>query len=119
VSELAAGLKMVEDMFHGATKGLFAKLDQVTFKMTLDGLKSEDYDAISITIDQLVKEHRAISIPPLYVVSQAHPNVRVRTKAYEALKQMDPDLEFERLTDGKPVQEAAHLLIERFGNYKK
>ncbi len=119
MSELASGLKMVEDLFHGATKGLFAKLDEVTFKMTLSGLKSDDYDAISITIDQLVKEHRSISIPPLYVVSQAHPNVRVRTKAYEALKQLDPDLEFEHLTDGKPVEEATRLLLQRFGNFKK
>ncbi len=119
MSELASGLKMVEDLFHGATKGFFAKLDDVTFKMTLNGLKSEDYEAISITIDQLVKEHRAISIPPLYVVSQAHPNVRVRTKAYEALKQLDPDLEFEHLTEGKPVDEATRLLVQRYGNFKK
>ncbi|CAN5260845.1 hypothetical protein BH10CYA1_BH10CYA1_35820 [soil metagenome] len=119
MSELASGLKMVEDMFHGATKGFFAKIDDVTFKMTLNGLKTDDYDAISITIEQLVKEHRSISIPPLYVVSQAHPNVRVRTKAYEALKKLDPDLEFEHLTDGKPVDEATRLLLQRFGNFKK
>jgi hypothetical protein len=118
VSELISGLKMVEDMLQGAAKGFFAKLDAMTFKMTLDGLKAEDYEAISITIDQLVKEHRSISIPPLYVVSQAHPNPAVRNKAYEALKKLDPKLEFEHLTEGKPVEEAAKVLIQRFGNYK-
>lgn len=119
VSDLAAGLQMVENMFRGATKGLFSKIDEVTFRMTLNGLKSEDYEAISITIDQLVKEHKPISIPPLYVVSQAHPNVRVRTKAYEALKKLDPHCDFEKLTEGKPVEEAAHVLIEKYGNFKK
>ena len=49
VSDLAAGLQMVENMFRGATKGLFSKIDEMTFKMTLNGLKSEDYEAISIT----------------------------------------------------------------------
>jgi hypothetical protein len=119
VSELADGLQMVEDLFKGATKGLFAKLDEMTFKMTLNGLKSEDYDAISITIDQLVKENKPISIPPLYVVSQAHPNAKIRSKAYEALKKLDPDREFEHLTEGKTVEEAASVLIHRYGNYKK
>jgi hypothetical protein len=119
VSELADGLQMVEDLFKGATKGLFAKIDEMTFKMTLNGLKSEDYEAISITIDQLVKENKPISIPPLYVVSQAHPNASVRSKAYEALKKLDPDREFEHLTEGKTVEEAASVLIHRYGNYKK
>lgn len=119
MSDLASGLQMVENMFRGATKGLFSKIDEMTFKMTLNGLKSEDYDAISITIDQLVKEGKPVSIPPLYVVSQAHPNSRVRTKAYEALKKIDPHCGFEKLTEGLPVEEATKILIEKFGNFKK
>ena len=119
MSDLAAGLHLVEDMFRGATKGLFSKIDEMTFKMTLNGLKSEDYEAISITIDQLIKENKPISIPPLYVVSQAHPNVRVRTRAYEALKSLDPHCDFEKLTEGKPVEEATRILIEKYGNFKK
>lgn len=118
MSDLANGLHMVEEMLRGATKGLFAKLDEVTFKMTLNGLKTDDYEAISITIDQLVKENRSISIPPLYVVSQAHPNPHVRKKAYEALIKLDPDREFEHLTENKPVEEATRVLIEKYGNYK-
>ncbi len=119
VSDLTSGLQLVENMFKGAAKGLFSKIDQMTFKMTIDGLKSEDYEAISITIDQLVKENRPVSVPPLYVVSQAHPNVRVRKKAYEALKKLDPRGDFEKLTEGKPVEEAAKVLIQKYGNFKK
>lgn len=119
VSELGAGLELVENMFRGVTKGFFSKIDEMTFKMTLNGLKADDFEAISITIDQLVKENRRISIPPLYVVSQAHPLVRVRTKAYEALTKIDPDREFEHLTEGKPLEAATRILIEKYGNYKK
>ena len=109
---------MVEDLFKGATKGIFGKLDQFTFKMTINGLKSEDYEAICITIDQLVKEKKPVSIPPLYVVSQAHPNPRVRLKATEAIRTLDTHSVVPKLTEGKSVQDAARALIEKFGNFK-
>ncbi|HEY9678820.1 MAG TPA: hypothetical protein V6C76_12490 [Drouetiella sp.] len=119
MSDLSNNLEAVEGMLRGAAKGIFAKLDEMTFRMTLNGLKAEDYEAISITIDQLVKEHRAISIPPLYVVSQAHPNVKVRNKAYDALVKIDPSREFEHITEGKPLEEATRALVEKYGNFKK
>lgn len=110
---------MVEELFRGATKGFFRKIDDFTFKMTINGLKSNDYDAISITIDQLAKEKKLISIPPLYVVSQAHPNLRVRAKANEAIKAIDPHGDVEKITAGMSVRDGATALIEKYGNFKR
>jgi len=118
MTDLNSGLQMVEDLFRGASKGIFGKLDQMTFKMTINGLKSDDYEAICITIDQLVKEKKPVSIPPLYVVSQAHPNPRVRLKASEAVRSLDTHGTVPKLTEGKSVSDAAKALIEKFGNFK-
>ena len=111
-------LQSVETLVTGATKGWFAKLDHMTFKMTINGLKGNDYEAVSILIDQLVKEGRSVSIAPLYVVAQAHPIIPLRKKAEDALHKLDSKHEIEKLTAGKPMQEAVKLLVEHFGNYK-
>ncbi len=110
---------MVEEAVKGATKGFIAKFDAMTFKMTIAGLKSNDPTAVHIAIDQLAKEKRDISIPPLYVVSQAHPIQSVRDRAAKALKQLDDDNEIPALTKGKEVKEAVTALVSRFGNFKK
>ena len=119
MSDFLKQLQMVEDAVKGATKGLIAKFDSLTFKMTIGGLKSEDPTAVMIAIEQLAKEKRDISIPPLYVVSQAHPLPNVRAKAEEALKGLDEDNEIPALTKGKDVKEAVNALVGRFGNFKK
>lgn len=118
MSDFVSQMQTVENAIKGTAKGLFAKIDQMTFRMTIDGLKSNDYEALCITIDQLVKEKKPVSIPPLYVVSEAHPNVRAREKAKEAIKSLDPKGEVERLVAGKSIKEATNALIERFGNFK-
>ncbi len=109
---------MVEEAVRGASKGLFAKLDEMTFKATINGLKCDDYAAICITIDQLVKDKKPVSIPPLYVVSQAHPNLRARAKATEAISLLDSKNEVPKLTEGKSLKDSTEALIKRFGNYK-
>lgn len=119
MSDFLKHLQMVEEAVKGATKGFMAKFDSMTFKMTIGGLKSEDPTAAMIAIEQLAKEKRDISIPPLYVVSKAHPLPTVRTKAEEALKGLDEDNEIPELTKGKEVKEAVNALVARFGNFKK
>ncbi len=119
MSDFLSQLQMVEDAVKGATKGFMAKIDSMTFKMTIGGLKSEDPTAVMISIEQLAKEKRDISIPPLYVVSKAHPIQAVQKKAEEALKQLDEDNEIPALTKGKEVKEAVTALVARFGNFKK
>ncbi|HEY9718759.1 MAG TPA: hypothetical protein V6C69_14910 [Trichormus sp.] len=111
-------LQSVENLLGGATKGLFAKIDHMTFSMVINGLKGTDYDAVSIIIDQLVKEKRSVAIAPLYVVAQAHPVVPLRARAQAALRQLDPDGEVDKLAEGKSIQEAVKSLVEHFGNYK-
>lgn len=119
MSDFLNHLQMVEEALKGATKGFIAKFDSMTFKMTIGGLKSNDPTAVMISIEQLKKEGRDISIPPLYVVSKAHPVPQVRTKAEEALKELDEDNEIASLTKGKEVKEAVSALVARFGNFKK
>ncbi len=119
MSDFLSQLQMVEEAVKGATKGFIAKFDAMTFKMTIGGLKSNDPTAVNIAIEQLAKEKRDISIPPLYVVSKAHPIQAVRDKASEALKQLDEDNEIPKLTKDKEVKEAVTALVARFGNFKK
>jgi hypothetical protein len=69
-------------------------------------------------IDQLVKEKRPVSIPPLYVVAKAHPLVPLRGKAQAALKTLGVDEEVEKLTQGKEMKDAVKVLVEHYGNYK-
>jgi hypothetical protein len=119
MSDLNIYLQTVEGLVTGATKGFMAKLDHMTFKMVINGLKGEDYQAVSIVIDQLVKEHRPVSIPPLYVVAQKHPNPRIREKALVALNTLDKEKQVEKLTVGKSMQDAVKSLVEHFGNFKQ
>lgn len=118
MADLNSYLQYVEGLVGNATKGFLAKLDHMTYKMTVDGLKGTDYDSVAIIIDQLVKEKRSVCIPPLYVVSKAHPVIPIRTKAEKALRELDPAGEVQKLTDGKEMQPAVKALVEHFGNYK-
>jgi hypothetical protein len=111
-------LQTVEKLVGSATKGFLGKLDHMTFKMTINGLKGTDYDAVAIIIDQLVKERKPVSIPPLYVVAKAHPIPQIRAKAEAALKQLDPSGEAEKLAHGKEMPEAVKTLTEHYGNFK-
>lgn len=110
---------MVEEALKSAAKGMHSKFDSWTFKMLIGCLKSDDAAAVSVAIDQLVKEKRPISIPPLFVVSRAHPNPTVRGKASQALNELDPSCEVQNLTEDKDMHNAVKALVERFGNFKE
>ena len=111
--------QVVADFVQNAAKGIFSKLDQITFKMVIDQLKSTDYEAVRITLDQLVKEKKPLSVPPIYFVAKAHPVPQVRTRAQQALRQLGCEQEVKNLTQGKSIEEAVRALIERYGNYRK
>lgn len=118
MSDYGAQFNSVADLVSTATKGIFNKIDHMLFKALIAGLKNEDYQAVSIVIDQLVKEQKLVSIPPLYFVSQAHPNDRVRQKAEVALTTFKQDQKIAELTAGKELKAAVADLIKEFGNYK-
>lgn len=106
-------------MALGAAKGVFNALDHMLYKALIACLKSEDYQAASIAIEQLEKEKKDISIPPLYFVAQAHPNERVRARAKQALATFKKEKEIEALTRDKDLKESVKAMIEHFGNYRQ
>jgi len=89
------------------------------FNALVDCLKGNDYEAARIAIEQLVKEQKPVSIPPLYFVSQAHPNPRIKQKAAEGLRAFKQDKKIEELTTGKEIKEAVNALVQEFGNYQE
>lgn len=111
--------KNFEESVKQAAKGLIAKFDHFTLKWTIDCLKSTDYEVASGAIDQLVKEKNLLAIAPLYVVSQGHPNDRVKVKASNALKVLDAQNEVESLTKDKSMNDAVKSLVDRFGHYRQ
>lgn len=94
------------------------KIDQITFRMLINNLKSDDFEVVAETLEQLEKEKRPISIPPVYFISVAHPDPRIRRKAESSLAKMDDIAEIRTLTTGKETKDAVALLIEKYGHYK-
>lgn len=118
MSDYGSQFNTMAEAVSSAAKGLYNKIDHMLFKALVGCLKSEDYQAVSVAIDQLVKEKKPVSIPPLYFVSVAHPNAQARLKAAQALKSFHQDDKIANLTSGKEVKEAVGALIGEFGNYK-
>ncbi len=86
--------------------------------MLVDCLKSEDLEAVRISISQLEKEKNPLAIPPLYLVAEAHPSSFIRERAAQALKILDPNQTANKIANGKDYKEAVPELVKRFGNYK-
>lgn len=119
MADFATEFKSFNETLGRSLKGVLNMIDQWSFKSLIDGLKSEDYEAVATCIDQLVKEQKPIGIPPIYFVAHAHPNGLVRQKAAKALTMFGRDKEIEEATKGKPFEEATKALIDLYGNYKR
>jgi hypothetical protein len=119
VADFQSQFQMISNFVQTAATTMFSKLDQLTFKMMIDQLKSTDYEAVRITLAQLVKERKPLSVPPIYFVSQAHPLPRVRAKAKAALKDIGCEHEVEKITKNKSIEEAVRALIDHYGNYRQ
>jgi hypothetical protein len=118
MSDWTSQFKTFNDSIGNAAKNVYNLIDMWSFKAVVDNLKSNDYDVVSEAVDQLVKENRPLGIPPLYFVSQAHPNTYVRQKAMKALQQLGLDSEIAELTKGKTVEEGTKVLIQHYGHYR-
>ena len=94
------------------------KIDQMTFKWLVNNLKSDDYQVVADTLEQLEKEKRTISIPPVYFLSVQHPDPRVRNRAAQALSRIDSEGDVSKLTEGKSPEDGVKALIERYGNFR-
>ncbi len=117
--QFRACLQVVDEYVKTAANRLLSGLDRITFRMLVETLRSEDPEAVKTAIDQLAKEKRPMAIPPIYVVSVAHPHPWVRQQAKTGLKTLVPDHELKEITNGKDVQEAVRALIGKYGHYKK
>ena len=118
MSDFAVEFSKVADLVSGAAKGVLNKFDQMLFNALIGCLKSEDYEAVKVAVEQLVKENRPVSIPPLYFVSKAHPNDRAKEKARVGLSQFNQDEKIRELTEGKDLKEAVAALMAEYGNYR-
>ena len=103
---------------RAAAGNVMSKFDQMTFRLLVNCLKSPDYQVVVDTLAQLEKEKRPIAIPPIYLLSAAHPDKRVRQRAAEALTAIDQSGEVEELTQGKEPDQAAKALIQKYGNFR-
>lgn len=87
--------------------------------MLINCLKNPDYQVVVDALNQLEKEKRPISIPPIYFLAQAHPNQRIRLHSAKVLKTLDPDNVVTTIVGNKNPQEAVKALIEYYGNFRK
>ncbi|MCA9800794.1 MAG: hypothetical protein KC777_02350 [Cyanobacteria bacterium HKST-UBA02] len=119
MSDFQEKFHSMTDLFSGAAKSIMGAIDHFTFKMLVDGLKADDFEAVSGTIEQLEKEKRPLSIPPLYFVWQAHPNNLLRERAHKALAKIGNIKEIEKITAGKSTEDGVKALLEKYGHYRQ
>jgi HEAT repeat protein len=119
LTDFATSFQAIEETLRAAAGNVMGKIDQISFRMLTDCLKSPDYQVVVDTLEQLEKEKRAISIPPVYFLSAAHPDKRIRARAARALAAIDPEGDAEKLAIGKEPDEAVRLLIQKYGNFRK
>ncbi|HEY9680907.1 MAG TPA: hypothetical protein V6C86_04930 [Oculatellaceae cyanobacterium] len=118
MTDFRTQLQAFDDFLKTAASGLRQSFDRVTFRMTVNYLKSDDPESVRLAITQLAKEKNPLSIPPLYVVAKAHPSAFLRERAQEALKVLDPEGQAAKIADGKDYKDAVVDLVKHFGNYK-
>jgi hypothetical protein len=119
MSDYQSKFHSITDLVQGAAQSVMSKIDHFTFKMLVNCLKNEDFESANTAIEQLTKEKRPLSIPPLYYVWQAHPSKRIRDRAEKALDIIGDKAEIKSLTEGKNIEDAVRALIEHYGNFKQ
>ena len=62
MSDFQEKFHSMTDLFSGAAKSIMGAIDHFTFKMLVDGLKADDFEAVSGTIEQLESAVRATEI---------------------------------------------------------
>jgi hypothetical protein len=119
MSDYQSKFQSISEMVAETAHSIKSKIDHFTFKMLVNGLKHEDFEAVNTTIEQLAKEKNPMAIPPLYFVYKQHPLGRVREKAWKAIELIGDQAEVEKLTAGKEIEEAVKSLIQHYGNFKQ
>ncbi len=95
-----------------------SRVDQLTFAMLIDCLKSSDQAVVIDTLALLEKEKKQLAIPPVYFLSRAHPLKKIRQKALETFAVLDQNGEARKIVEGKSTEFAVKELIEKYGNFR-
>lgn len=116
--EFLASLRSMEEQMKARAGSVLSAIDRLTYGMTVDCLKSSDPMAVKTAVDQLAAEKRPAAIPPLYLVSVAHPNEWVRQQAAAGLAKIESPAKLKEITAGKDTKEAVKALIEEYGHFR-
>lgn len=119
MADFQTTFQTLDDLLRSATAGFMSKIDQVTFRLLVDCLKNPDYQVVIDALEQLEREKRPISIPPVYFLAQAHPDPRIRRQAAKVLSSLDPEDAVKKLVQNKETAEAIKALIVHYGNFRK
>jgi hypothetical protein len=112
-----SGLNEIESFISHTYTSLATKLDQISYRWTIEQLKSPDPEAVKLIIDQLAKEKNPTSIAPLYLVSSAHPTAWVRQRAKEALSQLISESELQACIQDQNTAHAVKSLLNKYGHF--
>lgn len=116
--DFPSGITSAINLLEQAYSGILSKIDQITFKMLVNCLKSTDYFVVNDALAQLAKENRPIGIPPVYYTAKAHPDPRIRAQAEETLKKLDSQNEIDDLVKDLDTENAVKKLIDFYGNFR-
>ncbi len=119
MNDYQSQFKSIEEFLKETSAKIFSKIDQLTFKMLVNCLKSNDYYVVADAIDQLVKEKKPLAIAPLYLVYSRHPNENIRAKAKQALDKLDPNGQVLELTKDKSTEQAVADLVKEYGHFAR
>lgn len=116
--DFPSGITAAISLLEQAYSGVLSKIDQITFRMLVNCLKSHDYFVVNDALTQLAKENRTIGIPPVYYTAKAHPDPRIRAQAEETLQKLDSQNEVANLVKDLDTQNAVKKLIDFYGNFR-
>ncbi len=116
--DFTTAIKFLEEEIKTGAGFLSSKIDKMTYAALINCLKSTDAIAVKTAIDQLASEKRPLAIPPLYLVSVAHPNEWVRRQAKVGLSKLILPTDLTKVTEDKDTKEAVMALIDKYGHFR-
>jgi len=113
--------KMLKDLVGSIVKGMASSSedwDRQSYESVVRLLVLKDEIAVKEGVDHLIKEGKLLAIPPIYLASQRHPNLTVRTYCWNSLQKLDSHANINRVIAGKDLEEGLSALIGEYGHFK-
>ncbi len=114
--------KLLKELLNTIIAGLTSTKDdwnQKSYEAVVKCLLFKDEIAVKEAVDHLLLEGKELAIPPLYLASQKHPRLSVRSYCLENLKKLDRYDKIDSLVRGRDINSALESLIEEYGHFKK